>query len=294
MPTDRPPLRYGGLLNRNQYRSTESPFSRTARYRAWFFGPFRVTLDGRPISEAGQRKKVTQLLKWFLLNPAQSVSRDDLCALFWPGHGKESAINSLHVSLHYLRQLLEPESSAGTQSTFICRNQHNYYWFNCRDLWWTDVLKVQSLFAAAMDFDRRGEDAKAISLYGQVVGYYRLTFLPEDIYEDAFASYRHEHDIAHARSLNRLMHLYLRSDQLASALSCALDAACTDPYSHDAVKTIAQVHARQGNIAGAVRHLDDFFRTLERDMGTMPDDELLALRSALVAKQVRYPGQPIS
>jgi DNA-binding SARP family transcriptional activator len=230
-----------------------------------------------------------QLLKWFLLNPSQSVSRDDLCALLWPGHEKESAINSLHVSLHYLRQLLEPESPAGNQSTFICRNRHNYYWFNCGDLWWTDVLEVQNLSAAAMDADSRGEDARAISLYGQLIGYYRLTFLPEDIYEDVFTSYRHEHDIAYVRSLNRLMHLYLRSDQLASALSCALDAARIDPYSHDVAKTIAQVHARQGDIAGAVGQLDDFFRTLERDMGTTPDDELLALRDALVAKQVRDP-----
>lgn len=282
--------RYGGLLNSNRFHSTESPFGRTAQYTAWFFGPFRVILDGRPRSGSGQRKNVMQLLKWFLLNPAQSVSRDDLCAMFWPGHEKESAIKCLHVSLHYLRQLLEPESSAGTQSTFICRNRDNYYWFDCRDLWWTDVLEVRSLFAAAMDADRKEEDARAISLYVQLLGYYRLTFLPEDIYEDAFASYRHEHDIAYARSLNRLMRLYLRSGQLASALSCALDAAGTDPYSHEAVKTIVQVHARQGDIAGAVGQLDDFFRTLERDMGTTPDDELVALRGALVAKQARrYP-----
>jgi hypothetical protein len=33
---------------------------------------------------------------------------------------------------------------------------------------------------------------------------------------------------------------------------------------------------------------------LERDMRTTPDDELLALRGTFVAKQARYPGQPIS
>jgi hypothetical protein len=40
-----------------------------------------------------------------------------------------------------------------------------------------------------------------------------------------------------------------------------MDAMCIDPYNCDAVETIVNVHARLGNIVGAVRQLDHFFQT---------------------------------
>ena len=232
-----------------------------------------------------------QLLKWFLLNPGRRVSTEDLCALFWPGRRKKSATNNLHVNLNHLRHALEPSLPPGFSSTFIRSSQRNYYWFDPGNSWWTDILEVQALSATAGDADRRGETTRAIALYDQVVGYYRLTFLPEDVYEDAFTPYRQEHDLAHAHYLNRLMQLHLRTCQLPKALSCAMDMMCIDPYCREAVKTIVKVHTRQGNIAGAVRQLDNFFRTLEHDIGITPDNELLALRDSLTLNcQVPHQG----
>lgn len=258
-----------------------SPSLHAVRYSAYYFGSFRVTLDGNNISELGRRNRAALLLKWFLLNPARRVSAEDLCALFWPDRRKESAINNLHVSLNHLRRILEPGISRGSSSSFIRRGQRNYYWFDPVNLWWTDVLEVRSLCAAARDAELNGETVKAISLYSQAADYYRLTFLPEDVYEDAFSSYRQEHELAHVQCLNHLMQLHLRSSQLPKALSFAMDILCMDPYSCDAVKTIVEVYALQGNIAGAIRQLDNFFRTLKNDMGLAPDNELLELRDSL-------------
>jgi DNA-binding SARP family transcriptional activator len=267
------------------------PSQCAARYTASFFGPFRVALDDNQlIGELSRRNRAALLLKWFLLNPARRVSPENLCALFWLGRRKESAINNLHVNLNHLRRVLEPELPPGCPSTFIHRSQNNYYWFDPRDLWWADIDEVRTLFAVAEDADRRGETTRAIALYDRAVDYYRLTFLPEDIYEDAFASYRQEHDLAYAQCLNRLMQLRLRASHLTKALSCAMDMMCIDPYNRDAMKTIIKVHARQGNIVGAICQLDNFLRTLKHDMGIAPDSELLALRKSLIL-DCRVPRQ---
>jgi DNA-binding SARP family transcriptional activator len=279
-----------GHLNR-EYGNDEIGLSRralsspcAARYTAWFFGPFRVALgDNQLIGELSRRNQAARLLKWFLLNPARRVSAENLCTLFWLGRRKESAINNLHVNLNHLRRVLEPGLPPGSSSTFIHRSQNNYYWFDPGNLWWADIHEVQALSAAAEAADRSGGTARAIALYDQVADYYRLTFLPEDVYEDAFAPYRQEHDLAYAQCLNRLMQLRLRASQLPKALSCAMDILCIDPYNRDAVKTIVKVHTRQGNIVGAICQLDNFFQTLKRDMGITPDSELLALRRSLAA-----------
>jgi len=256
---------------------------RNAPYEASFFGPFRITLDGQPLREpARRRNRARTLLKWFLLNPAEPFSGEQLCGLLWPDRTPESAANSLHVTLHYLRHVLEPALTPRGPSTFIRRTRHKCYWFDLKDLWWTDVLEVQVLDTAAKEAERRGESAGAIALYNQLIAYYRQTFLPEDVYEDVFTPYRRQHDFAHARSLTCLMRLYLEASQLPNALSYALQLLSVDPYSEDAVKTIVHVYLRQGNPTAAIHQLDDFLHTLKHDLGLAPANELLTLRNTIL------------
>jgi DNA-binding SARP family transcriptional activator len=264
-------------------RSDRVPPTRSsARYTASFFGAFRVTIDNQVIGDQTRRNRSILLLKWFLLNPGRQIGTDELCALFWPGRRKESAVNNLQVSLNHLRRVLEPRIRTRGSSTFIRRSgRYNYYRFDHRDLWWPDAWDVRDLSVAARNADRHGEQNSALSLYEQVADYYRLSFLPEDVYEDIFAPYRQEHDLANVQCLNRLMQLRLQTSQLPKALFCATELLRIDPYSRDAVKTIVEVRAQQGDIAGAVRQLDDFFHTLECDMGIAPGKELINLRNSL-------------
>jgi DNA-binding SARP family transcriptional activator len=259
-------------------RSDRVPPTRSsARYTASFFGAFRVTIDNQVIGDQTRRNRSILLLKWFLLNPGRQIGTDELCALFWPGRRKESAVNNLQVSLNHLRRVLDPRIRTRGSSTFIRRSgRYNYYRFDHRDLWWTDAWDVRDLSVAARNADRHGEQNSALSLYEQVADYCRLSFLPEDVYEDIFAPYRQEHDLANVQCLNHLMQLRLQTSQLPKAELLRID-----PYSRDAVKTIVEVRAQQGDIAGAVRQLDDFFHTLECDMGIAPGKELINLRNSL-------------
>jgi DNA-binding SARP family transcriptional activator len=254
-----------------------------ARYEASFFGTFRTARNGRPLGEpAWRRNKAKLLLKWFLLHPGEPFSGEQLCRLFWPDLSRDRAANNLHVTLHYLRQLLEPELPPRRLSTFIQRNRHKDYWFNLADLWWTDVLEADALASRAEAAQRRGEMATAIALYTQVVAYYQLTFLPEDVYEDVFSNHRRHYDISHTRALSQLMHLYERASQLPNALSCALHLLSVDPYNASAAKTIVHVYLRQGNVPGAIRQLDDFLHIVGHHLGLAPDNDLLVLRRSIL------------
>ena len=182
---------------RNQTREGIPP-KHNARYEASLFGPFRITLNGRPLGEpTWRRNRARTLLKWFLINPSEPFSEEQLCTFFWPDRSREKAANNLHVTLHYLRHVLEPGLAPRCPSTFVRRNERKYYWFDPKDLWWTDVLEVRALSTAAKEARRKGQTANAIALYERSIAYYRLTFLPEDVYEDVFSTHRFEHDIAY-------------------------------------------------------------------------------------------------
>jgi DNA-binding SARP family transcriptional activator len=254
-----------------------------ARYKAYFFGPFHITRDERPLGEPKwRRNKAKTLLKWFLLNPGDLFSVDQLSRLFWSDVTGKVAASNVHVALHYLRRVLEPELAPGCPSTFIRHNRHNYYWFDCHDVWWTDVFEVQHLSTLEKQAERNGELSRAIDFSSQLISYYSQTFLPEDIYEDIFSPYRRQHDYAYTQLLIHLMQLYTQADQLDDAFSCALDILSMDPYCEDAVKMLVQIHLRQGNMTGAIRQLDDFQNFLKEDLGVEPGKEILTLRNNIL------------
>lgn len=253
------------------------------RYKAYFFGPFRITRDERPLGEPKwRRNKAKALLKWFLLNPGDLFSVDQLSRLFWSDSAGKVATSNVHVALHYLRRVLEPELAPGAPSTFIRHNRHNYYWFDLHDDWWTDVSEVRHLSTLAKQAELDGELSRSIELSRQLISYYSLTFLPEDIYEDIFAPYRRQHDYAYTQWLTSLTQLYIQTGQLDDAFSCALDILSTDPYSEEAVKMLVQIHLLQGDTASAIRQLDDFQSFLKEDLGIEPGREMLTLRSSIL------------
>lgn len=250
-----------------------------ARYQAHFFGLFRVTLAQQPLGEPGwRRNKARTLLKWFLLNPGDLFEIEQLARLLWPQTAASSAISNLHVTIHYLRHMLEPDLAAGRPSTFIRRNRHNYYWFELNDAWWTDVLDVHYLRSHLKEAGQIGDIAQATACANQLLAYYELKFLPEDVYEDLFAPFRRQHEYAHLQLLEQLIESCTAAEYYDDALSYALRMRTLDPYSEIAVKTIAHIHLLQGNTTAAIRQIDTFQRFLKLDMGVEPGEELLSMR----------------
>jgi DNA-binding SARP family transcriptional activator len=272
------------LSSRNLFEDGEHHPSRThARYKASFFGPFRVLRDEQPLGEpTWRRNKAKGLLKWFLLNPGDLFSVEQLSKLFWSETTPKIAASNLHVTLHYLRHVLEPDLASGSPSTFIRRNRYNYYRFELNDMWWTDIVDVRYLSANAKEAEQAGNFSRAITLYGRLISYYNLTFLPEDIYEDTFSPYRRQHEYAYIELLEHLMRLYIQADRLDDALSCALRTLATAPYNENAVKIMVHVHLHQGNTTGALRQLDAFEDLLREEMGIEPGKELLILRKTIL------------
>lgn len=271
-------------LLRNSFEQEEHhPSLASALYKAYLFGPFRVTHAEQPLGEpTWRRNKAKALLKWFLLNPGELFSVEQLSKLFWPGSHMKVAASNLHVTLHYLRHVLEPSLTSGQLSTFIHRNRYNYYWFDLHDKWWTDVNDVRYLSAQAKEAEHHGNLSRALLLYGQLVAYYKLTFLPEDIYEDVFSSYRRQHEYAAIQLLEHLMQLSARMGRFDEALSSALYTLSIDPYNEKAVKTLVHVHLHQGNTTGALCQLNEFEQMLQQEMGIQPGKDMIALRHSIL------------
>ena len=258
----------------------------TALYEVHFFGPFRVMRDNQPLGEpVWRRNKAKSLLKWFLLNAGRMFSADQLIKSFWPDMTRASAERNFHVSIHYLRHLLEPDLPSRHESTYIRRNKDNLYWFELDENWWADIFVVRDHYTEAKEAEQHNQRTAAITHYRQIVEYCSLGFLHEDAYEDTFSPYRRHYERIHTEGLERLMSLYTQTDTVDEVLTYAHQALLIDPYCESAVKAIAYAYFRQGNTAGAIHQLDDFQTFMRKDLGMEPGEDILSLRKKIAGPE---------
>lgn len=254
----------------------------THSYKAYFFGPFRITCDNQPISESEwRRNKAKTLLKWFLLNPGKLCTTDRLIELIWPGMTAGTASRNLHVTVHHLRYLLEPWLTTGQESRFIHHNRNKYYWFEMDGSWWTDILDIQHLSIMARGAEEQDNHHEALTCYHKIIEYCSLGFLPEDIYNDLFHPYRHQYERLYTETLEKLIQFYTQTERFDELLACSYQILAFDPYSELAIKAIINTSCRQGNLIEAIRKLDDFQNFLTQE-GMIPSKGLSLLREKMV------------
>lgn len=241
------------------------------RFVARLFGPFQISRDGTPLKDAAglRRSSARTLMKWFLLNPGVRAESLELCELLWPGRGSRGNLNQLHVTLHYLRHLLEPNLTARQRSTFIRSDGKGQYWFDFADCWWTDVGEVEALFVAGKKSEADGDIEAAMASYEVLLDYYRRTFLPENLFDDAFELHRTVHDATRREVESRLLRLYLIRGLPHDALPIALSILDRDPFSEEASTAIAKVNLLQGNVLSARAQLADYLETIRRELGVV-------------------------
>lgn len=260
------------MQNRHAYPRNEirdRAVSAEHRFTARFFGPFQLSRDGDTLGNAAGlgRTSACTLLKWFLLNEGVRIDSLELGELLWPGRRSRSTPNQLHVTLHCVRHLLEPGLAPRQPSTFIHSDGKGRYWFDFAGCWWTDVVEAERLFVAGKAAETHGDLETAIASYEALLDYYERTFLPENLFDEAFDSCRTEHEVAHRYLESGLLRLYLIRGLSHKALPIALSIQERDPYSEEASTAIAEVSLLQGNVLAARSQLARYLETIHRELG---------------------------
>jgi DNA-binding SARP family transcriptional activator len=254
-----------------------------AHYRAYLFGEFRLFCKDISIEKQMRRRsKAGTLLKWFLLNPGKLGSADEFLDLFWPDISSETALCNLHVTIHYLRHLLQPDLKHRQESRFIRRRPNNFYWFETDGTWWADTMDIPRLFETARKFEECGNDVRALFYYRKVISYCSSGFLPENASEQWIEPYLRRYEHIYAQTLHRMIRLCVQRSEFEDAMEYAYQALAIDPYCEPATKAIINVHLQQGNVLAASRTLNDFCNLFQQTLGTGPGRDLCLLRDRII------------
>ena len=254
-----------------------------AGYRAYLFGRFCIFRGNLSLGEQIQRRsKAGMLLKWFLLNPGRLTSSDELLDLFWPNVSAETALGNLHVTMHHLRHLLQPDLKTRQKSRFIHRKPQNFYWFEPDELWWSENTEMQQLFDTARLLDRSECSSKASFYYRKVITTYSTGLLPEDASEEWLQPYRRSFQQIHVQTLQRMTQICLQKGELEEAMEYAYQVLAIDPYCEPAIRAIIEGHLSEGNMALARHKLNDFWLFFQQTVGVEPGQDFYLLRERIL------------
>jgi len=110
-------------------------------------GPLSVAHEGKPIPEATWgTERAKALLAYLLWKGPTGATREELSMSLWPARPAKQAANVFHVTLHRLRQALEPGPRRARDSRHILHERRRYR-FNFDAPHWLDVTAFQTLAA---------------------------------------------------------------------------------------------------------------------------------------------------
>ncbi|MCC6312932.1 MAG: GAF domain-containing protein [Thermomicrobiales bacterium] len=127
-------------------------------------GSFSLSRDGALLPpEAFQRRQALTLLKILLLHAGRTVPRETLIEHLWPESDPERAVRRLHVVVHALREVVEPDPSNRQWS--VIKSGADGYAFDPSVSCWTDLTEFRAAIAIGRRAEERGDAVAAAVAY---------------------------------------------------------------------------------------------------------------------------------
>lgn len=263
-----------------------SPPSSVFRLEFQTLGRFAVRHRDTDLTpELKRRRSCRRLLLFLLANRHRAVPREQIIEALWPDVSPASGANRFHVALSWLRRILEPGLTSGSDSQVIPREEDRYRLA-------TEVCHVDAdEFTRLASPPLRGLQRRRLSTRQEHALIHATAIYGGDFLEEYPFEMFLEDERACLRELQRLALVRLgdhyRSRRQASrALRYYQEALALDTCFEDVHRRVIFVHLLSGNRAAAVRAWRDCVTVLQDELGVPPGPTTRALARRLLG--VRY------
>lgn len=238
----------------------------TPELKLFLLGPPRIELAGQSVFV--QRRKVLALLVYLAVNRTPQ-RRDSLTALFWPESSHSSARTALSRHCSILKKLL------GEQWFML---ETEMVGLRPRAELWLDVAHFRQALTQCTN-----ADADPFVLLTNAVALYRADFLngftlsdcPD--FDDWQALQTETLRQTLGNALVQLVQIHLHQGSYSAGIALAQRWLSLDPWQELAHQQMMTLHVQQQAPAAAMRHYEQYQRTLAEEIGVAPGAEITAL-----------------
>jgi DNA-binding SARP family transcriptional activator len=235
-------------------------------------GRFRVIQNDQPIDD-WHGSKGKSIFKYLISRREQSVAKEVLMELFWPGADPDAARNNLNVVIYGLRKALRNNHVEFSHILF----QEDRYLLNPEMQIWLDFEAFLELFQEAREAERSGHPELAMQLYQAAELLYQGEFLAEDRYEDWLIHQRQNLRDKYMSLLDRLSRYYFDAGAYSMCVTCLRQMLAVDSCHEDAHRRLIRFFYRRGQIHLALRQYHQCVEALKEELDIVPAAETTQL-----------------
>jgi len=230
-----------------------------ARVQIRDLGAVRVFLGDRPLDRS-MRRKVVGLLCYVSSRPGMAATKDEVLEALWPDLGPDTAGNSLHQTIYYLRRVIEPDYKEGLSAGYI-EFDGDVLTFD-EELVDADSRLAWRLIAGARS--GRADDLDAL------VAIYRGTYALDFAYEDWASTYRDNLHAAVLAVVETAARAATASGDLDRAIRLTQGLLAVDPTADAVELELLRAYKAGGRSAAAAEQYAHYASYVRGELGAEP------------------------
>jgi DNA-binding SARP family transcriptional activator len=206
------------------------------------------------------RRKVLALLCLLATRPGLAVTRDEAIEAIWPDLGPDTAVNSLHQTIYFLRRVFEPDYKEGYSAGYIA--------FDGEVLQLDpELVDIDSRRAWGL-IDRARSGASEAVL--ELVEIYRGSFALDFAYEEWASGYRENLHAAILAVAEAAIRSALVRGDVDTAIAVGQKILATDPHADAIELELLRAYKAGGRQAAAAEQYVHYSSYLRSELGAEP------------------------
>jgi DNA-binding SARP family transcriptional activator len=222
-------------------------------------GVVDVTVGGHVLPR-GIRRKVLALLCFVSSRPAMAVTRDEAVEAIWPGLGPETAVNSLHQTIYFLRRVFETDYREGLSAGYV-DFEGEVLRLN------PELVDATSRLCWRLVADWKAGRATAID---ELLAHYTNTYALDFTYEEWAAGYRDNLHAAVLDAMDREIGAALNRGDFDRAIQMAQQILRVDPTADAIELLLLRAYKRSKRHAAAAEQYAHYAAVLREELGAEP------------------------
>lgn len=248
--------------------------------KASLFGKPEISVNGIKIPETEWKtKKVKGLLDYLLLSCGDTVSKELLAEVLWPGSDSKSGLASQRTALYYLRRVL---SKYGIEikghNTFIYESPEGLQIRRGQTLELDihEFLHLESQLSKVADLDTNLKT----EILEKMIALYKGDLMEGSDYGDIVCHERERFKSIFVEACQKLGLIYIQSGKLRNAEEILKLAFAAEPYNENICLELIRLYISEGRRNKAIKLYYKFKKCLEEELGINVDKRLTeAIRS---------------
>jgi LuxR family maltose regulon positive regulatory protein len=220
-------------------------------------GPVVTYLGGEPLRIV--RRKVLTLLCFLITQPSMAATRDEVLEALWPELPPDTAGNSLHQTIYYLRRIFEPDYREGLSAGYVAYDGELV------------TLNAGLVFSASRDCWAllRGKDRHLVEA-SRLIDLYKGRFALDFAYEDWAADYRETLHAAVLAATEEALTYAAGRGQVETAIALGQRMLEIDPEADAIELGLLRAYKRSGRLAAAAEQYAHYSSLLREQLGVEP------------------------